>query len=187
MTGSVKILQIFGKYARVICRVVSCFYKYLVSILEEYIMYCHDFTNIQNVCQRDMSGIVMILQIFSKYAREMSGPVMIYKYLVSMLERYVRSCHDLQIFSKSWQMDLSDIVKIYKYRVSFARGISLVSSRFTNIQYILLDGSLWYRQDLQIYSKFCQMDLSGIVKIYKYIVSFARWISLVSSRFTNIQ
>ena len=49
-----------------------------------------------------MSGIVMILQIFSKYAREMSGPVMIYKYLVSMLERYVRSCHDLQIFSKSW-------------------------------------------------------------------------------------
>jgi hypothetical protein len=45
MSGIVMILQIFGKYAREICQVLSWFYKYVVSILEEYIMYCHDFTN----------------------------------------------------------------------------------------------------------------------------------------------
>ena len=48
------------------------------------------FTIIWLVCYRDMSGIIMIIQIFSKYAREicqvLSG---FYKYVVSILERYI--------------------------------------------------------------------------------------------------
>jgi hypothetical protein len=36
MPGSAMILQIFSKYAREICQILSWFYKYLVSILDRY-------------------------------------------------------------------------------------------------------------------------------------------------------
>ena len=42
-----------------------------------------------------MSGIVMMLQIFGKYAIEICQVLSrFYKYVVSMLERYVELCHD---------------------------------------------------------------------------------------------
>ena len=69
----------------------------------------------------------MVLQIFSKYAREMSGPVMVYKYLVSMLERYVRYCHDLQIFSK-YAREMPGIVMILQIFSKYAREICQVLS-----------------------------------------------------------
>jgi hypothetical protein len=47
MSGIVMILQIFGKFAREICHVLSWFYKYVVSMLERYVEYCHDFRNIR--------------------------------------------------------------------------------------------------------------------------------------------
>jgi hypothetical protein len=40
------IIQLFSKDTREICQVLSLFYKYLVSMIERYVMYCHDFTNI---------------------------------------------------------------------------------------------------------------------------------------------
>ena len=46
MSGHVMILQILRKYTIEICQVLSLFYKYLVSMLEGYVRYCHDFTNI---------------------------------------------------------------------------------------------------------------------------------------------
>jgi hypothetical protein len=45
MSGIVMIVQIFGKYAREICHVLSWFYKYVVSMLERYVELCHDNTN----------------------------------------------------------------------------------------------------------------------------------------------
>jgi hypothetical protein len=39
-------LQIFSKYAREICQVVSWFYKYLECMLEEYVGYSYNLTNI---------------------------------------------------------------------------------------------------------------------------------------------
>ena len=45
------------------------FHKYLVSMLERYVRHCHEL-QIFSMYARDMSGIVMFLQIFSKYARE---------------------------------------------------------------------------------------------------------------------
>jgi len=46
MSGSVMILQIFSKYARGIYQVLSWFYKYLECMLEGYVGYSYDFTNI---------------------------------------------------------------------------------------------------------------------------------------------
>jgi hypothetical protein len=46
MSGSVMIIQIFGKYSRGIYQVLSWFYKYLECMLEGYVGYCYDFTNI---------------------------------------------------------------------------------------------------------------------------------------------
>jgi hypothetical protein len=77
MSGIVMILQICSKYAREICQVLSWFYKYLVSMLEIYIRYCHE------------------LQIFGKYARGIYQVLSwFYKYLECMLEGYVGYCHD---------------------------------------------------------------------------------------------
>ena len=46
MSGSVKYLQLFSKHTSKICQVLSGFYKYLFSMVERYVRYCHDFPNI---------------------------------------------------------------------------------------------------------------------------------------------
>jgi hypothetical protein len=46
MSDIVMILQLFSKYAREICHILSWFYKYFVSMLGRYVRYCHALTTI---------------------------------------------------------------------------------------------------------------------------------------------